>query len=70
MLMLVLVGVLSGTTVYVGIIQAYESRAVSLRTAEIQNQCTILCDQLYSYDYLSDNSSEVINSSLVQLTNI
>ncbi len=70
MLMLVLVGVLSGTTVYVGIIQAYESRAVSLRTAEIQNQCTILCDQLYSYDYLSDNSSEVIKSSLVQLTNI
>lgn len=70
MLMLVLVGVLSGTTVYVGIIQAYESRAVSLRTAEIQNQCTILCDQLYSYGYLSDNSSEVINSSLVQLTNI
>ena len=70
MLMLVLVGVLSGTTVYVGIIQAYESRAVSLRTAEIQNQCTILCDQLYSYDYLSDNSSEVVNSSLVQLTNI
>ncbi len=70
MLMLILMGVLSGTTIYVGIIQAYESRAVSLRTAEIQNQCTILCDQLYSYGYLSDNSSEVINSSLAQLTNI
>lgn len=69
-LMFMLVGVLSGTVIYVGIIRAYELRAVSLRTAEIQNQCTILCDQLYSYDYLSDNSSEVINSSLTQLTNI
>lgn len=69
-LMFMLVGVLSGAVVYVGIIRAYESRAVSLRTAEIQNQCTILCDQLYSYDYLADNSSEVINSSLTQLTNI
>lgn len=69
-LMFMLVGVLSGTTVYIGIIQAYKSRAVSLRTAEIQNQCLILCDQLYNYDYLSDTSSEVINSSLTQLTNI
>lgn len=70
MVLLMLVGALSGTVVYIGIIQAYESRAVSLRTAEIQNQCMILCDQLYSYDYLADNSSEVINSSLTQLTNI
>ena len=53
-----------------GIIKAYESRAVSLRTAEIQNQCTILCDQLNSYNYLVDNSSEVVNASLTQLTNI
>ena len=53
-----------------GIIKAYESRAVSLRTAEIQNQCTILCDQLNSYNYLVDNSSEVVNVSLTQLTNI
>ena len=55
---------------YQGIISSYESRAVSLRTAEIQNQCTILCDQLLSYHYLEDNSSEVINASLTQLTNI
>jgi len=53
-----------------GIIKAYESRAVSLRTAEIQNQCTILCDQLNSYNYLTDNSSDVVNASLTQLTNI
>ena len=69
-LLFLLAGGLSGTVVYVGIIQAYESRAVSLRTAEIQNQCTILSDQLQSYDYLSDPTSEVVNSVLTQLTNI
>ena len=53
-----------------GIISAYETRAVSLRTAEIQNQCTILCDQLTSYHYFEDNSSEVINANLTQLTSI
>lgn len=55
---------------YSGIIKAYETRAVSLRTAEIQNQCTILSNQLNSYNYLADTSSEVINASLTQLTNI
>lgn len=55
---------------YNGIIKAYESRAVSLRTAEIQNQCTILSNQLNSFNYLADTSSEVINASLTQLTNI
>ena len=55
---------------YIGIIKAYESRAVSLRTAEIQNQCTILCDQLNNYNYLEDRSSDVINANLTQLTNI
>ena len=53
-----------------GIVKFYESRAVELRTAEIQNQCTILSNQLNTYGYLNDSSSEVINTSLTQLTNI
>ena len=52
------------------IVTAYEGRAVALRTAEIQNQCTILCNQLNNYQYLQDPSSDVINASLYQLTNI
>ena len=55
---------------YTGILKAYETRAVSLRTAEIQNQCTILCNHLINYNYLEDRSSEVINAELTQLTNI
>lgn len=69
-LVILCAGMLSGAAVYYGVLTAYESRAVSLRTAEIQNQCTILCDQLNSYHYLKDSSSEVINASLTQLTNI
>ncbi|EOS39900.1 hypothetical protein C808_00870 [Lachnospiraceae bacterium M18-1] len=69
-LIILCAGILPGIFAYMGIIKAYESRAVSLRTAEIQNQCTILCDQLNSYNYLTDNSSDVVNASLTQLTNI
>ena len=53
-----------------GIVKFYEFRAVELRTAEIQNQCTILCNQLGNYNYLTDTTSEVINANLTQLTNI
>ena len=69
-LIILCAGILPGIFAYMGIIKAYESRAVSLRTAEIQHQCTILCDQLNSYNYLTDNSSDVVNASLTQLTNI
>ena len=65
-----LAGFLPCVAALFGIAKFYESRAVELRTAEIQNQCTILCKQLNNYGYLSDTSSEVINTSLTQLTNI
>ena len=65
-----LAGFLPCVAALFGIATFYESRAVELRTAEIQNQCTILCNQLNNYGYLSDTSSEVINTSLTQLTNI
>lgn len=69
-LMILLVGILPCALVLTTIIHAYEARAVSLRTAEIQNQCTILSNQLHKYQYLEDHSSEVIDASLNQLTNI
>ena len=65
-----LAGFLPCVAALFGIVKFYESRAVELWTAEIQNQCTILCNQLNNYGYLSDTSSEVINTSLTQLTNI
>ena len=52
------------------ILQKYEDRAVSWRTAEIQNQCTILCNQLGSSNYLKEPISEVINAELSQLSSV
>ena len=68
--MIMCAAILPGAVAYFGVIKAYEARAVSLQTAEIQNQCTILCDQLASYHYLEERSSEVINAGLTQMTNI
>ena len=67
---MLLAGIIPCVAALFVIVTAYESRAVALRTAEIQNQCTILCNQLNNYQYLQDPSSEVINVSLYQLTNI
>ena len=69
-LIFVLVGTIPCLAAYTGILKTYEKRAVSVRTAEIQNQCTILSNQLNSNQFLTDPSSEVINASLTQLTSI
>lgn len=52
------------------LLKSYERQAVEVRTAQIQNQCTILCDQLSTQDYLQGVSSEVIKSELTQISNI
>lgn len=43
---------------------------MEVRTAEIQNQCTILCNQLSDANYLTGETSEVMRSELVQMSNI
>ena len=73
MFIIVIVMLMTGIasrTIYKGILRAYENRAITIRTADIQSQCTILSNQLNSYNYLADPSSEVINSNLTQLMNI
>lgn len=52
------------------ILQSYDQRIVSVRTAEIQNQCTILSNQLVNSDYLKTGVSDVIDTELSQLSNI
>ena len=69
-LLFMLAGIIPCLAVLFSAVKFYELRAVELRTAEIQNQCTILCNQLNDYSYLTDTSSEVINANLSQLTNI
>ena len=46
------------------ILKNSEQRTVQVRTAEIQNQCTILSNQIMNSDYLKNTKSEVINTEL------
>ena len=52
------------------ILQKYEDRAVRWRIAEIQNQSTILSNQLSTTNYLKEPISEVINAELAQMSNV
>lgn len=69
-LLVIFVGVVPCIVLRIGILKSYESRAVSLRTADIQSQCTILCNQLSTSNYLAEPTSEVINAELTQLSSI
>ena len=65
-----LAGIVPGLIMRGVILSSYEKRAVEVRTAEIQNQCTILGNQLSNSNYLAGEASEVIRTELVQLSNI
>lgn len=67
MLVLSFVGIVPGVLLKNGIIDSYEDRAVSQRSIDVSNQCKILSNQIYTYGYLVDSSSEVINAEVEQL---
>lgn len=52
------------------ILRGYESRAVSVRTAHVMNQCTVLANHLLNYGYLEDVSNEIVNAELSQLSDL
>ncbi len=52
------------------IINAYEDRSVAWRTAEIQEQCTILSNQLAMSNYLNFSISEEVDAELSMISNI
>lgn len=52
------------------ILSSYEDRAVNWRIAEIQEQCTILSNQLANSDYLKQPISETFDAEMSQLSNI
>lgn len=52
------------------VLNSYENQAVKVRTAEIQNQCTILCNQLSSQEFAKGIISENMEVQLQELSNI
>lgn len=60
MLLLIVIGIIPCIVVGQGIISNYEKRAVSVRTAEIQNQSTMLGSRLGKAGYLKGVPSETL----------
>ncbi len=69
-LLLALVGIIPCVIMRAVVLKSYEKRAVDVRTAEIQNQCTILCDQLESGGGLTEGLTDTLRTELTQLSNI
>lgn len=70
LVIIMLVGTLPCILMRYGIMQSYESRAVRQRTTAVQTQLKILANHLITYNYLQDNSSEVIGAELAMLSNL
>lgn len=70
MLLLILIGIIPCLIMRASVLSSYEKRSVSVKSAEIQNQCTILANQLGSSGYLTNPVSATIDVELSQLSGI
>ena len=69
-LIVFIVGLIPCTLIKNAILSSYEQRAVNIRISDVQAQLKILANHLITYRYLQDNSSEVVNAELNQLSNL
>lgn len=68
--LMLIIGIVPSDIMRVGILENYEERAVSLRASDVSSQYRIIADHLLNYNYLQDNTSEVINAELEQMSNL
>lgn len=69
-IIILVVGAIPGILMRYGIMENYEDHAIQLRTNTVQTQLKILANHLIRYNYLQDNSSEVIGAELDMLSNL
>lgn len=67
---LLVVGIVPSVIMRYGIMENYEDKAVSLRANTVQTQLKILAKHLITYNYLQDNSSEVVSAELDMLSSL
>ncbi|MCR4656654.1 MAG: HAMP domain-containing histidine kinase [Lachnospiraceae bacterium] len=65
-----LIGILPASILCVIVLGSYEKHAVAHRMSEVQHQCTVLADHLFTYDYLEDISNDIVNTELDEVSNI
>lgn len=64
------VGVIPGIMMRHAIVENYEERAIELRTNTVQTQLKILANHLIAYNYLQNNTSEVVAAELEMFSNL
>lgn len=69
-LIIMVVGMIPGILVHLGIMERYMDKAVKARSNVVQTQVRIIADHLLTYNYLHDNSNDVVNAELAQLSNL
>ena len=69
-LIIMIVGMIPGFLIHFGIMERYMDNAVNARSNEVQTQVKIIADHLLTYNYLHDNSNDVVNAELAQLSNL
>lgn len=69
-LVLLIVGIIPSLVIHAAILSSYETRAVSVREAEVQNQLKIIANHLIAYNYLQDPSNDVVAAELEQISNL
>ncbi len=69
-LIFLVVGIVPSIMMRYGIMENYEEHAIALRTTTVQTQLKILANHLITYNYLQDNSSEVVGAELDMLSNL
>lgn len=69
-LIFLVVGIVPSIMMRYGIMENYEEHAIALRTTTVQTQLKILANHLITYNYLQDNSSEMVGAELDMLSNL
>ncbi|MBO5165538.1 MAG: two-component sensor histidine kinase [Lachnospiraceae bacterium] len=67
---ILLMGMVPGVCMRFAIMSNYEDKAVALRTTTVQTQLKIIANHLITYNYLQDNSSEVVGAELDMFSNL
>lgn len=70
LLLLVVIGIVPCIVLGGTILSTHQEKSIERFIAEVQNQCTILSNQLENYSYLNMADSKVIDAELRQLSNI
>ncbi|MBO6147238.1 MAG: HAMP domain-containing histidine kinase [Lachnospiraceae bacterium] len=69
-IIVLIIGIIPAVVMRRLIVNSYESRALSQKTAEVTNQTAIVAAHLARTDYLSDMSDPIIDDELTQMSNL